>query len=117
MIRSFPDSPSRSFHDNKMICSICYDFLYPVQVLNQTCPNGHVYHEDCMNEWLYRSDTGYCPTCRCPCDYQYSDPEMHDIMSSVNNMTSYEFLVFHQYTMYPPRPRPTPRAQSECTIC
>lgn len=44
-----------------MSCSICYDVVLPANVLSLlNC--GHIFHENCMNEWKKTSKT--CPQCR-----------------------------------------------------
>lgn len=71
-------------------CCICYEVLDPskaVIFVSFTC--RHIYHDECLQQWLEKSGT--CPLCRCNVKKErqvgisnVSPPELHDeIMSLV----------------------------------
>ena len=47
------------------ICSICYDIILPVQLIQNSCENFHIFHKDCFSK--FRKTSNYnnkCPYCR-----------------------------------------------------
>ncbi|OMO57061.1 Zinc finger, RING-type [Corchorus capsularis] len=56
----------------KLICSICYEDLKPaVENLQSISVCGHVFHENCLQRWIFssssKSSSYNCPLCRKRC--------------------------------------------------
>lgn len=50
-------------------CVICMQLLELESIQCKSCPNGHIFHEECIDLWIARSST--CPACRAPfCSWQ-----------------------------------------------
>ena len=48
-------------------CSICMGpFTSKSDVSATMC--GHIFHTDCLNEWLQQKEIDYCPQCRKKCE-------------------------------------------------
>lgn len=47
---------------NQCTCTICLETTNDMQ---QRLPCGHIFHYDCIMEWLHANPT--CPLCRCAC--------------------------------------------------
>ena len=51
--------------DSNKQCSICFeDFAENDEVITLPCDVRHVYHENCIKQWLTQKDT--CPLCKTP---------------------------------------------------
>ncbi|KAH8369593.1 hypothetical protein KR093_000235, partial [Drosophila rubida] len=51
-----------------VLCAICNEFYNANDVICSTSTCGHIFHMDCLNRWLRRSNT--CPQCRAVCHRQ-----------------------------------------------
>jgi hypothetical protein len=47
------------------VCPICItEFEKDQNIINLPCNKGHIFHEDCIGEWIRRDNT--CPLCKAP---------------------------------------------------
>ncbi|XP_068144264.1 uncharacterized protein [Drosophila tropicalis] len=78
------ESPSSSSCSLNVLCGICNEFYRPNDIIFSTyC--GHVFHKDCLNRWLYRSQT--CPQCRSNCHRN----RIHRVFLNFSERTEVDF--------------------------
>jgi hypothetical protein len=59
-----------------VICSICYDIILPVQLIQRSCENSHTFHKVCFSKFRKTSNYNYkCPYCRSDVKLQQMIPK------------------------------------------
>ena len=59
-----------------VICSICYDIILPVQVIQTPCKNLHTFHKECFVKFRKHSNyNNTCPYCRADVKLQQMIPK------------------------------------------
>lgn len=68
-------------------CAICLDTFTEGDIINDTSKCPHVFHSQCLMEWLDKHDV--CPCCRCPMitetEWRHAASEATTVNTIVNN--------------------------------
>jgi hypothetical protein len=54
-----------NFDNNFDECSICYTDYKFYTTIRKIIKCSHIYHEDCIKQWIIEYDNKTCPLCRC----------------------------------------------------